>query len=162
MPIYVFDMPEVTGFVWAWAVGGSHSLADGDGIALGGDSDAPAVVLQIHYDNYMQKKDLIDPGSGIRVTYDVKKPTNEASVLGIGSVALADFSIPGDTANYTIAMQSRLPLLGDVEVYGWALHMHEIGVRIRSEVYRQGKLVSMLGCLGYASVYGHDNDGVDG
>ena len=98
-PFTCFDMPEVTDCL-GMGCGGEPLSADGDGIALGGDSDAPAVVLQIHYDN-MQKKDLIDPGSGI--PYDVKKPTNEASVLGIGSVALADFSIPGDTTN------TRLP-----------------------------------------------------
>ena len=89
------DMPEVTGFVWGWAVGGNPlDIPDGMAASLGGTSDAPAVLLQIHYDNPLQKTEVVDPGSGIRVHYTTTPPTQTVSVMGIGAAPIANWEIP--------------------------------------------------------------------
>ena len=88
-------MPEVTGFVWGWAVGGNAlEIPNGMAASLGGTSDAPAVLLQIHYDNPLQKTDVVDPGSGIRVHYTTTPPTQTVSVMGIGAAPIANWEIP--------------------------------------------------------------------
>eukprot|EP01043_Picozoa_sp_COSAG02_P099011 COSAG02_NODE_35136_length_473_cov_0.860963_1_plen_125_part_01 len=125
-------------------------MPDGVGISLGGTSDAPSVLLQIHYSNYQQKTDLIDPGSGVRVHYGVVAPTQSATVIGVGGAPLANFEIPPQTNSYTVVMSSSMgELTGDIGVFAWALHGHNLMRRGRMEHYRAGQLLGIIGCMGY-------------
>ena len=40
--------------------------------------------------------------------------------------------------------------------------MHELGVRGRMEIYRDGEFVSFIGCMGYRDEFGVDDNGVTG
>jgi hypothetical protein len=94
-PFTCFDMPEVTGFVWGWAVGGGPmEFPPGMGFGLGGTSDAPSVLMQIHYDNWLNKPALTDPGSGIRVHYVGEPLATQVAVLGVGATPIAQFEVP--------------------------------------------------------------------
>jgi hypothetical protein len=138
-------------------------LPDGVGISLGGTSDAPSVLLQVHYNNYQQKADLIDPGSGVRVHYGVVAPTQAATVVGVGGAPLANFEIPPQTNNYTVVMSSRMAeLTGDIEGFAWALHGHNLMRRGRMEHYRAGQLLGIIGCMGYNAQFGTQEDGIEG
>ena len=79
----------------------------------------------------------------------------------MGGAPLSDFSVPARTANYTVVMSSTLTNLnGAAEVFGWALHMHELGVRGRAEHYRNNtRLDGMIGCMGYSDSLGIDQLG---
>merc|ERR1719399_2201803 len=47
-----FDMPDITGMPWAWAVGQEDFVfPPGTGMEIGGATRAAVMVLQIHYDN---------------------------------------------------------------------------------------------------------------
>ena len=163
MSVHDPHCPQVTGFIWAWAVGGDPlSLSSEMAIPLGGISDAPHLLLQIHYDNYFLKPGLTDPGSGIRIHYRPERPSSGVGIFGIGGHPEATFVVPNRTHNHTVVMQSTVALTGDVSVFGWMLHMHFLGVRGRLEHYRQGQLVGMFGCMGFADQYGVALDGVGG
>ena len=153
------DMPEVTGFSWGWAIGASNLTLASDQFMAFHD----VVVLQIHYDNFFQDK-ITDRGSGVRLHYTEKAPTNEIEVatIGIGSSPDGDWEIEPGYENNTIVFETKLPLLNDIQIRGWTLHMHELGVRGRMEIYRDGEFVSFIGCMGYKDEFGIDESGVNG
>ena len=53
-------------------------------------------------------------------------------------------------------------LSAPVEIFSWTLHMHTIGYRGRTEHWRDGVKLGVVGCMGYASSEGVAADGVDG
>jgi len=175
-PTQCMDMPLVTGMKWVWAIGGGNLTLDSnqymmfDGI----------IIVQIHYDNYLGRP-ISDAGSGIRVHYTEIQPTSSLSAVtngknnndntvsdiqvgtvGIGSSPEADWEIQPNTQNNTLMFETRIQLLNEVSVRGWALHMHETGVRGRLELYRDNQFVSFIGCVGYKDVYGTDPTGIHG
>lgn len=160
-PFDCIGMPDgITGVSWAWALGQANlELSSNQYMSLHDN-----VVLQIHYDNYISKK-IIDRGSGVRVHYTELEPTDETHVR-VGTVATGsslaggDWEIPPNTKNTTLMFENTIRLVNDVTIRSWLLHIHQLGTRGRLELYRDGKFVSFLGCMGYRDVYGVDEEGI--
>lgn len=169
-PFRCMDMPDVTGFHWAWAVG-APSLQLPSNLHMAFEN---VMVLQIHYDNFLGEN-VTDAGSGLVVTYtdavpmsagnDATSSIQEVGTVTFGSHPDGDWEIPPHVQNNTLVFETRIQLLDRVRVRGWTLHMHRTGVRGRLEIIRDGAFVSFLGCVGYANHddrFGVDPRGVNG
>jgi len=154
------DMPEISGFNWAWAIGMDNlELAEDQYMAL-----HDVVVIQMHYDNYAGWDDVVDNGSGVRIHYTEKEPYDKdlVSTLSAGAQVVGNWEIAPSIKNTTIVFDTKVDLIDDVVVRGYFLHMHELGVKARMEIYRNGKFLSFVGCMGYKERYGVDEQGVNG
>ena len=76
-PFTCYDMPDTTGMIASWAVGGGDSVApEGYGQAIGGVSSVINGALQVHYDNPFHAEGVrfTDGGSGFRFHMTADRP----------------------------------------------------------------------------------------
>jgi len=76
-PFTCYDMPETTGIVTSWALGGKDDVAPaGFATEVGGRSNVINGALQVHYDNPFHEEGIrfTDGGSGFRLHMTAKRP----------------------------------------------------------------------------------------
>ena len=76
-PFTCYDMPETTGIVTSWALGGKDDVAPaGFATEVGGRSNVINGALQVHYDNPFHDEGIrfTDGGSGFRLHMTTKPP----------------------------------------------------------------------------------------
>merc|ERR1719174_1645546 len=138
-PFTCYDMPEATGQVAGWAVGGKDEvMPEGYGLPVGGRSNVINGALQVHYDNPFHEEGIrfTDGGSGFRLHMTAKRPAKgRVSGYTVGfQIKSETLHIPPRTPRYTIQTDVQMQLYGPVMVYTWLLHMHQIGHAIKAEV----------------------------
>ena len=139
-PSTCFDMPDLQGLLYSWAVGTSGFVfPEGVGLPLGGSSTNIQTALQIHYSNYAGVK--VKDRSGLKIHVSTTKPKNEAGVIVGSGFAIKNsrIRIPGGVKNTTYTATCSPKLTGPVTTFAYAMHAHIYGVQIRSEVLRGGK-----------------------
>lgn len=138
--------PGMAPFVFPETVG----LSVGDGFS---GTKYQSVRINIHYDNPDLDEGLHDQ-SGVRVYYtadDVLRP-HQAAMLEVGdpSVHLQDsddfpehHTVPSGVSSITFTCPSNVTAqwAHDITILGTFMHMHEVGVRMETNVTRDGELV---------------------
>jgi len=139
----------------------SLGMPDGSGFVLGLNG-YKSLVLQFHYNNPMERSDLVDHKSGQRIWY-IPRPTTGAVDVGILTVGAASIAIGEHMSQYVAAglctLNSSLVPESGLKVYynGW--HMHTLGRAINTTLIRGGK---ELGYLGHQPYYHFNFQGTFG
>jgi hypothetical protein len=122
--------------VLAWAVGGGLQLLP-EHVSM---PTGKRLLFEIHYDNPLKK--AFTDNSGITMHYVNQKRANDAAILAFGSPVVATMTIPPHQESYKVVaycsgLQSRAFIPEDgVNVFGWALHTHTVGVAVKARHFR--------------------------
>jgi hypothetical protein len=147
--------------VFAWAVGSKHQcLPPSVGIEL--DSSRPWYVLDVHYDNPRGISGIKD-ASGLQIASIPKSAVTDNNFESAGwmwaGAQPKQFSIPPRQSVFELSAEcnfSHLPSTG-ITVFAMALHAHQIGRKIWTEVLRQPETsrrlneVSIVSCPSYCN-----------
>jgi hypothetical protein len=134
---------------FTWAPGGQHLvLPDNVHLKVGGDEGGYlSFGNNIHYDNRNAVEEILD-STGVRWYYVNQPRENEAGVLYTGDaiVGLRGQSVGARPTKHTFSCPGTCSaaVFGDepsITVFIEALHEHESGVRVVSEIRRDGELV---------------------
>ncbi|KAM4865747.1 DBH-like monooxygenase protein 1 [Thomomys bottae] len=139
--------------IFAWAIGGEgFSYPPHVGLSLGTPLDPQYVLLEVHYDNPMHKKGLID-SSGLRLfhTTDIRK--YDAGVIEAGLWVSLFHTIPPGLREFHSEGHCTLECLEEaleaekpsgIHVFAVLLHAHLAGRGIRLRHFRRGQEMKLL------------------
>ncbi|GIL73428.1 hypothetical protein Vretifemale_3547 [Volvox reticuliferus] len=139
--------PSCVTFYAVWAPGAdSFETPPEAGIALGGDSGVNWVVLQIHYTNTALTTDLVD-NSGFQLNVSTTLRQYDMGFLTLGTL---DISIPPGVANYSSTpnlcpRSCTQQMTRPVTMILAGFHMHPLGKSIRTQWFRNGQELPLLG-----------------
>ena len=126
--------------VSAWAVGGKEQcLPPQVGIAL--DASNPWYVIDMHYDNPRGLTDIQD-SSGLQITSFPKSAAQDQEFQPAGwlwaGADIFNVNIPPNRESYEVTATCSYPSLPTtgITVFSYALHAHQIGRKIWTEVKR--------------------------
>lgn len=134
--------------VWTWAPGGNEWWLPPEAGFLVGDGPNGTVTfrLQVHYNNPLGDAGATDSsGLDVYVTKNLRPNTAGTMVFGgIGGIAIP----PGEPAHEHVATcsgTSTAQLLAEpMHIFGTAMHAHDIGSVLWSEVHRGGDMLYEL------------------
>jgi hypothetical protein len=129
------NMPQDATFVAGWAPGGvNFVLPDDVGLELGGPADY--FILQMHYHNSAGHADAVDASGVAFCTTDTPRE-HDAGIFTLGTVAI---NVPPFASGYqatgTCPSWASAFLPEPVHVIASFPHMHELGRRFRTDVFR--------------------------
>jgi len=131
--------------IYLWAIGGNDLyMPESAGMSISGDSDFHYLLIEMHYDNPLEKSDIVD-SSGFRMYYTQTLREQEVGIFQVGlSVNSMAQWIPAglDYAHNAAFMTSEcstnaFPEDG-IKVFGSALHAHSIGRAMNIRHIRNG------------------------
>jgi len=133
------DMPRCNMF-YIWAVGARpFNTPNNVGFQIG--SQFNNIVMQVHYDNMFNLKNQFD-SSGIKVysTPNFRLYTAGIMILGVN---LPQINIPPKLIDYKIENScNNTCSKEDINIFSYGFHMHTIGKKISTEIWRDNKLIS--------------------
>jgi len=143
-------------FMFVWAVGmGPLYLPAQAGLPMGSASgEIKYVIMQMHYTNPNFETGHLD-SSGFEIYYTQQLRANDAGMLVLGDPLLAQIPIPPKNPNYHIEMTcpeectSTWPY--EIHVYADFLHMHFIGQKIWTNIWRDNQFYTELNDVEYYS-----------
>lgn len=130
------SMPGETTFVTGWAPGGGAIEFPA---GVGAEVPAPDdwLILQAHYWNATALTDAFD-GSGLTACTTTDPMESTAAIIKLGT---SGFRIPARTNDYPVVSDCDVPTgIDDITVVGAAPHMHQIGQRIDTTIFRGGAM----------------------
>ncbi|GIL49739.1 hypothetical protein Vafri_6017 [Volvox africanus] len=139
--------PSCVTFYAAWAPGAdSFETPPEAGIALGGDSGVNWLILQVHYTNLALATGLVD-SSGFQLNVTTTLRQYDMGFLTLGSL---DIAIPPGVANFSStpnlcpsSCTKQMPRPVTMLMLGF--HMHTMGRSIRTQWFRNGQELPLLG-----------------
>eukprot|EP01088_Endostelium_zonatum_P011575 TRINITY_DN25723_c0_g1_i1.p1 TRINITY_DN25723_c0_g1~~TRINITY_DN25723_c0_g1_i1.p1 ORF type:complete len:550 (+),score=106.64 TRINITY_DN25723_c0_g1_i1:65-1714(+) len=125
--------------MYMWAAGaGPLVLPEQAGFRLGQNSTR-YVIVQMHYNNAKRQSGRRD-NSGFKIYYDYNLRQYDAGVLQTGDMLLSQPPVPAGNPAYAIEMTCPSACTSkfdwDIQVFAEALHMHNIGSKIWSTLWR--------------------------
>ena len=131
------NMPGDAAFVMGWAPGGENFVMPPDvGLELSRPGDS--FLLQIHYYNIAGLTDSVD-ASGVAIcTADSPRPQTAATLwFGTPSIDIPPRAVDHPVQGYCPSAGTRL-LSGPLHFISSAPHMHQLGTRFLTEIWRGG------------------------
>ena len=98
----------------------------------------------MHYNNPLGYTGVIDT-SGVELTLTPSLRTHDAAVIASGIPPSEVMRIPPGQGRFTMQVDARLALTAPARAFTYALHAHQIGVRLEAWLIRDGVVVSSLG-----------------
>jgi dopamine beta-monooxygenase len=132
---------------YAWALGSEDFCLPEQVGMIFGEGEAQHVVLQIHYNNLEKLDNMLD-SSGVEVVYTSTQREYSGGIVRLGA-DMNQFKIPPGKSSHEVlgicdeSSTGKLP--NDLNVAASILHMHMIGRKIWTSVFREGAEVMDLG-----------------
>jgi len=136
------EMQKDCEYVQGWAVGaGTVYTPDNVGVRIGGQYNN--FILQVHYENMLGLKSPVD-SSGFIISTTPHFRIYDSGSLIIGTL-IDEIKIPPKLENYELRNECNLTCItGNLIVYSYGFHMHMIGKRISTELWRDGVRLSRI------------------
>ena len=132
------NKPADSEFLMGWAPGGGNAVLPSNvGLEL---PETGTLILEVHYWNVAGHTDAVDASGVAMCTTDPGAPReNEAGVLWLGSI---NIDIPARATGHTVVgncPSSATNLLSEpLYILGQGPHMHELGTRFTTKLFRGG------------------------
>ncbi|GLI64570.1 hypothetical protein VaNZ11_007891 [Volvox africanus] len=139
--------PSCLIFYAAWAPGADYFETPSEaGIALGGDSGVNWLILQVHYNNPALTTGLVD-SSGFQLNVSTTLRQYDIGFLTLGTL---DIAIPPGVANFSSTpnlcpSSCTKQMSRPVTMLMLGFHMHTLGRSIRTQWFRNGQELQVLG-----------------
>jgi len=135
------DMPRCEMF-YIWAVGGRSFYTPKEvGFQIG--TNFNNIIMQVHYDNPFELKNQFD-SSGVKILSTKNHRKYSAGILILG-VNLPQIAIPPKNPSYVLKNEcNNTCSTSAIKLFSYGFHMHQIGSKMRTEIYRNEKLYSLV------------------
>ena len=140
--------PPASLMIWGWGLGGGPLVIPPEaGLPVSLEPTQVHYVLQIHYENPVGERDIVD-ASGIDLYTTTDLRTHHAGIFSLGDVQ--SIVIPPGEPNWPTAFwcgseSTSLLLEEPINVFGSWLHAHRLGRSLWTEHYRGNERLPDLG-----------------
>lgn len=156
------DFRQFYTMAYGWAPGEpSFAMPPEAGAPLGAPDGFQSFMMEIHYDNPEELGGVVD-NSGIRFYYTSQPREHKAGVLMLGDPLVTlggepvgegimehSFACPGECSAFALGGTEPVTVVREY------LHMHQSGVAMRNEQFRDGQLIR----TGHADFFNFDQQG---